>query len=304
MTEIDYLILDVFTDTQFEGNPLAVVIDPPALSAPLMQRIAAEFNLSETIFLTSSGAGRWSTRIFTPSGELPFAGHPTVGGAVALAESGLLDRTGDVAHVVFAEVAGDVPITVQFAGESVVSAQFVAPNPARPVGDPIGGTVAQAILNALGLSAADAHPDLDVGVWSAGVPFTVIPLSSVDALGRARVQLADLESAIVAPAVGEFYLLAPAGDRHWRSRMFAPMLGIAEDPATGSAACAAAGLLATIEPDGPVPWVLEQGVEMGRRSLLHLSADVSGGATTSVRLAGGAVLVGEGTLRLRAVTPE
>lgn len=300
MISVPYVVVDVFTDTQFEGNPLAVVIDPPPLSDARMARIAAEFHLSETIFLFPDGPGRWATRIFTPVHELPFAGHPTVGSGIALGLAGLVgpDSTG-AANITLAELAGDVPVVLRFDDAVVRSATCTAPRAPEHVAE-IGPAQVDRIVAALGLTSADLLPALEPGVWSAGVPFTVVPLASIDALGRARADAGGLAGLVAAGLPPEFYLLTPVGsdgDR-WRARMFAPGLGIAEDPATGAAACAVAGLLATLADDGTSDWLIEQGVEMGRRSCIELGATVRGGVAEAAHLGGGAVLVAEGVLRL------
>lgn len=298
MIQVPYLLLDVFTDRQFSGNPLAVVVDPPALDDSQMASIAREFNLSETIFLDRAGERRWNARIFTPVGELPFAGHPTVGGAVALAlsEQVPIDTGGAATSITLAEVAGDVAVEVRRTAGLVGSATFTAPRPPR-LQRSVDDTELADVFAAVGLTTDRAHPALGSGVWSAGVPFTVIPVASLDALGSCRVdgsRLATLTSAGIPTA---FYVLTGDGDR-WSARMFAPDHGIAEDPATGSAACAAAGLLATTVPDGEARWTLTQGVEMGRPSRLDLSSTVTDGVATETRLGGDAVFVGGGTLRL------
>jgi trans-2,3-dihydro-3-hydroxyanthranilate isomerase len=302
MVAVPYLLLDVFTDTQFEGNPLAVVIDPPRLSDAQLLRIAREFNLSETIFLTRDGGDRWSTRIFTPVHELAFAGHPTVGGAIALIVAGRATASAvatiDDPTVVLAQGAGNVPVAIVGDGGAAV-ATFRAPR--APVLDaPIGPDQSTRVLAALGLEANDAHTSLGPGVWNAGVPITVLPISTVEALARVQVDTGRLAELVADGLPPEFYLLAPdpEGADRWRARMFAPGIGIAEDPATGAAAVAGAGLLSTVAPDGEARWHVEQGVEMGRRSVLDLSATVRGGMAIDARLGGRAVLVGEGTLHL------
>lgn len=300
MVAVPYLLLDVFTEIQFEGNPLAVVIDPPGLSDGQLAQIAREFNLSETIFLSDAGAGRWATRIFTPVHELAFAGHPTVGAAVALALRGKAPSSSEpgTPGVVLAQGAGDVPVEIVRAGAGL-RATFQAPR--SPVLDaPIDREQAAAILGALGLETADALTALEPGVWNAGVPITVVPVASVEVLGRVSVDTSRLGAVVAGGLPPEFYLLAPDSSRseRWRARMFAPGIGIAEDPATGAAAVAAAGLLATVAVDGEAHWLIEQGVEMGRRSRLDLSATVRGGVAQTARLGGAAVLVGEGTLHL------
>lgn len=301
MVAVPYLLLDVFTDTQFEGNPLAVVVHPPDLSDGQMAGIAREFNLSETIFLTDEGDGRWATRIFTPAHELPFAGHPTVGAAIALAITGrATPGPGDAPTVVLAQGAGDVPVhVVATEPGGRLAATFRAP---RAPGLDASLTAEQGadVLAALGLAPADALTALGMGVWNAGVPITIVPIASVEALGRVRIDTTRLADLVAGGLPPEYYLLAPDSSHadRWRARMFAPGIGIPEDPATGAAAVAAAGLLSTVAVDGEATWLIEQGVEMGRRSLLELAATVRGGAASSARLGGGAVLVGEGTLRL------
>lgn len=303
MPAVPYLLLDVFTATPFEGNPLAVVVDPPPLDPATMQAIAAELNLSETVFLRPAGAGRWDTRIFTPSKELPFAGHPTVGAAVALTGAGLVDVSDGRGRLTLVEGVGDVDIEIAQAPGTGTEATCAAPVAPQAL-DRLGGDTLAAVLAALALTAADAHPELPAGGWSAGVPFVVVPLANVDALERIVVDGSALTAALAGAAACEVYAMAPTGRaEHWRARMFAPAFGIAEDPATGSAACAAAGLLATTAPDGGpegrrVEWLVEQGVEMGRRSLIRLAATVTAGTAERVELGGTAVLVGEGTLRV------
>lgn len=295
---VPYLLLDVFTDTPFEGNPLAVAIDPPALADAQMQRVAAELNLSETIFLTSTDSpDSWDARIFTPAAELPFAGHPTVGAAVALALTG---RVGS--ELTLRERAGAVAVEVSTsdADDDLGRARFVGPQPARLASE-LGADDLAATLASLGLDDADASTTLRAGVWSAGVPFTVVPLASVDALGRARPDAGRLAATTSAAVEPFLYVIAPDDDAagmRWRARMFAAGLGIAEDPATGSAACALAGLLASVVSDGPASWTITQGVEMGRRSELHLDATVTSGDAGRPGLAGDAVLVGRGQLRV------
>lgn len=302
MPRVPYLLLDVFTDRQFTGNPLAVVIDPPELDDTSMASIAREFNLSETIFLTPSGDHRWGARIFTPSSELPFAGHPTVGGAVALALSdAVIVDAGAPVHVTLCERAGDVPVDVTRTAGLVGAATFTAPRRPEAVRC-LADTELADVLDALGLDAVDSHPTLPAGVWSAGVPFTIVPVASTESLARARVDTGRLAAAVASGLPPEFYLLTetPTIDDtpSWRARMFAPGIGIAEDPATGAAACAVSGLLATTAVDGDARWTITQGVEMGRPSRLDLAATVIDGMAVETRLGGAAVLVGGGTLRL------
>jgi trans-2,3-dihydro-3-hydroxyanthranilate isomerase len=294
MRHFRYYTCDVFTARAFGGNPLAVLPDAGALDDATMQAIAREFNLSETVFVVppEDRAHTARLRIFTPGGELPFAGHPTVGTAFVLATIGATPGASDI---VFEEGVGPVPVRIdRHAGEVVGCALTAAQRPARVGRMPARGRLAPM----LGLAAADLVDGAEV--WSCGVPFGVIPLASVDAL--ARVQLRpDRWAALLADHDGrKVYPVARVDDSTWRVRMFAPSLGVAEDPATGSAAAALAGWLIEREPpaEGPRRWRVLQGVEIGRPSEIALEADVVGGAPTAVRVGGRAVMISEGTLRL------
>jgi trans-2,3-dihydro-3-hydroxyanthranilate isomerase len=293
MPRARYHLLDVFTDRPFTGNPLAVFVDPPELSTAQMQAIAGELNLSETVFVRSPGAGpAWPTRIFTPGAELPFAGHPTIGTAVLLAELG---RTTD--RVVLAEPIGDVDVAIEqrSGGRAATLCTAVPPTfadaPDRDV-----------LARALGLDPADLHRRLAAGVWSCGVPFCVVPLRDAAALARTRVDDAVWAEHLEHTDAAALFPIAPLDDdlHRWRARMYAPGLGIAEDPATGAAAAAAAGLLAGSRQlrTGPFRWVIEQGVEMGRPSELRVALDHDGAEASAVRVGGGAVVVGDGSLEL------
>jgi trans-2,3-dihydro-3-hydroxyanthranilate isomerase len=279
MGAFDYHLLDVFTATPLTGNPLAVLVDQD-VPEERMQAIARELNLSETVFVTTpdEGATAWPTRIFTPSTELPFAGHPTVGTAVLLASLGLVD--GDA--VVLAEGVGDVRVAVAEHNGAWSAELTTATLPQRVEALDRGKAAA-----ALGLTVEQLHPDFTAAVWDCGVPYAIIGVRDVETLGRTR-GVAVLDESV--------YAVTPAGDR-WRARMFATSFGIAEDPATGSACAAFAGFVAEAVPDRN-EFVVDQGVEMGRPSELRLSFDRGdNGTLTAVRVGGNAVVVGKGTLR-------
>lgn len=277
---------DVFTDRPYTGNPLAVVLDPPALDAASMQRIAAEMNLSETVFLRPRGDG-WEARIFTPIVELPFAGHPTIGAAIALADEGLVAR-----EVVLHEGVGPVVVELEQGVGTLTT-----PGPPSPVdvADP-GDVVA-----VLGLTLAELHPELGVRGWSAGVPFTMLAVRDPDRLAGVSVDVAAWHDVLAHSGAPDLYVLAPLdgtrGDR-WRARMFGPSLGMVEDPATGSAAAASAGFLAGVVGEHRLAegWTIEQGVEMGRPSEIRVDPVRRSGELVAVRVGGRAVRVGEGTL--------
>lgn len=278
-------MLDVFTREPLAGNPLAVFVDQDISDAVLMQRIARELNLSETVFVSSGAEGGWPTRIFTPSTELPFAGHPTVGTAVLLASLGLASR-----EVVLAEGVGDVRVALRRGSDGIWTGELTtATLPVRVEVLPRDTGAA-----AIGVSSDDLHPDLEPAVWDCGVAFAIVGVRDVETLGRTR------GVGVIDPFV---FVVSPSGaalDATWRARMFATSGGIAEDPATGSAAAAFAGFVAEIDAvRDRNDFAITQGVEMGRSSELRVSFDRGNdGAPTAVRVAGEAVVVGGGTLRL------
>jgi trans-2,3-dihydro-3-hydroxyanthranilate isomerase len=296
VSRLDYHLLDVFTGEAFAGNPLAVFVDPAAaLGDVAMQRIANELNLSETVFLTTSEEG-WITRIFTPKNELPFAGHPTIGSAVLLAELGLAgDLGGGSVEVVLHERVGDVRVDVEAdEGRPGTAWLTTAMAPAR-----LASAAPDALAAALGLAGDDLHPDLPPGAWSCGVPFTVVPVRGLEDLGRVRLDAAAWDAGVASSAAPDLLVVTPVDDdrRVWRARVFGPVAGVPEDPGTGSAAAAFAGyLVAQAEVDPGDGWTVHQGVEMGRHSVLRIRAEAADGAAVSVQVGGRAVVVGGGWL--------
>jgi trans-2,3-dihydro-3-hydroxyanthranilate isomerase len=290
---IRFHTLDVFTETPFAGNPLAVVLGADGLSTAQMQIIAREFNLSETIFVMAprDPAHTARVRIFFPTAEIPFAGHPTIGCAILLAEEA---HQGDFGTTItLEEEAGLVPVSVARKGDRI-SAELTAP--VLPY--PAGGTPDVALLAAaLDLAPSDIGPH-SPGVHEGGPRFLYAPLRSLDALARARVVEPHWSRLIAAHGVDSAYLYAPGEGCDYRARMFSPTAGIPEDPATGSAsAILAAQLLANgAVPDGTTHLTLHQGVEMGRPSTLGLTIEAAGSALTRVRIAGSAVRIGDGRL--------
>ena len=292
---IAFHTLDVFTETPFAGNPLAVVLEAGALSPAQMQTIAGEFNLSETIFVMGprDPAHTARVRIFFPTAEIPFAGHPTIGCAILLAEQ---THQGDFATTItLEEEAGLVPVSVT-RQDGRIMAELTAP--VLPY--PAGGTPDPALLAAaLDLAPEDLGPHMP-GTHEGGPRFLYAPVASLAALARARVVEPHWSRLIAAHGVDSAYLYTKGEDCDFRARMFSPTAGIPEDPATGSAsAILAAQLLANgAVKDGTTILTLHQGVEMGRPSILRLTIEAAGGALTAVRIAGSAVRIGEGRLRL------
>jgi len=294
---------DVFTERIFGGNPLAVFPEAQGLSAAQMQRIAGELNLSETAFVTPAGdlTHTRRVRIFTPRIELPFAGHPTIGTAYVLAAIGQAALGDEGTQMTLEENVGLVRVDVQARDGLPVSARLWAAQ--LPVfGPPTPGRAELARLLSLEVEALAAGP-LDPQAVSCGVPFTFIPLRDREALGRARLDLGawkQLLSDFWAPHVYCLALDPELEGSDLRVRMFAPAMGIEEDPATGAAATALAGYLGrrAAQPDGTLRWVVEQGFEMGRPSLLEVEADKRDGEITAVRVGGKCVIVSQGVMEV------
>lgn len=297
-------VLDVFTTTPFAGNPLAVVLDAGGLDDAAMLAITREFNLSETVFVLPAldPVNSASIRIFTPGGELPFAGHPTVGTAALLADlhAGEHLKTGVI--IALEEKIGLVQVEVSRSPRRGLRAVFDLPR--LPEALPIA-LEAGLVARALGIDPLDlgfgAH---GLSVWSAGVPFAMVPVRDRAVLARAGVaDGATWRAAFGATGKGAAYVYCcdPEGEgHHIRARMFSPMMGIAEDPATGSAAAAFAGVAATVErpEDGVHQLIIEQGFEMGRPSLLALDLEIRGGILLRAALGGSAVRISEGVLHV------
>ncbi|WP_339737681.1 PhzF family phenazine biosynthesis protein [uncultured Maricaulis sp.] len=297
-----YLILDVFTDQAFSGNPLAVVFEADDLDEVAMQVIAAEFNLSETVFITEPKGQEadYGLRIFTPKTELPFAGHPTVGAAVALAlQAG--GEPGKRRRYVLEETVGDVTTDARYASPVQGSARFFAPRLPEHLGEL---PELEAIVEALGLKAGDyLQTPVQGGIWSAGVPYAIVPVRFAESMADIRLNTVAFDEAFGGGAepVAAFVVAKASSTEHttdWRARMFAPNLGLMEDPATGSAAAAFAGLLAEQGGlgDGDHSVSIYQGLEMGRPSHIRMLLRIEGGKLTELMIGGEAVKVAEGVL--------
>jgi trans-2,3-dihydro-3-hydroxyanthranilate isomerase len=292
--------LDVFTDRRFAGNPLAVVHDGAGLDTAAMQRIAREFNLSETVFVLPAAdtANTAAMRIFTPGGELPFAGHPTIGTAVILAATRAPELMRGGLTIALEQAIGLVRVEVHQRAGAAARGIFALPRlPRRLEGEP----AAQSVAGALGLQPGDIGlPGHSVTRFAVGSPFTLVPVTSLDAIGRARSQAGPAFDAVFGsedhPAVYLYTRETVHARNHWHARMFAPSMGLVEDPATGSAAACFAGVLAAFEhyADGTTQVVIEQGYEMGRPSEIVLDMDVAAGELTGARIGGAAVVVQEG----------
>jgi len=302
MRRLHYQRVDVFTDRAFGGNPLAVFTNGRGLAAETMQAIAKEFNLSETTFVMPAEDPRcdWRVRIYTPGQELPMAGHPTIGTSFVLAREHLMRRDGAETTVTLEEGVGPVPVRVRFEGGEPVFAEMTQPLPT--FGPRL--TDARAAAAMLSLEAEDLETDLPLEVVSCGVPFLFVPLRTLSAARRARPRAELLERAAVdgvPPEVFVFTREVERAESTVHSRMFAPGLGITEDPATGGASgplgcyLVRHGLVAC---DPAAEIVSEQGLEMGRPSFIRIRIEREGADISAVRVGGQCHFMGEGFIEI------
>jgi trans-2,3-dihydro-3-hydroxyanthranilate isomerase len=302
--KLKFHTLDVFTTQKFCGNPLAVVLGADRLSTEQMQTIAKEFNLSETTFVMDpeNPDHTAKVRIFYPGGEMPFAGHPTLGTAALLAEMKHKPGCSFETKITLELPAGLTPVTITRIADRIHGV-FTAPVVPQHIEGPMPDVAD--VAAALDLSSDDIGFDGHGLANIIGGPrFFYIPVKSMAALARAKV-CEPMWTNMLAPMghmhAGYLYTRGEAAmNTHFRSRMFDPGGGIAEDPATGSATALLAAQLLTAEKlgDGSHRWNLEQGYEMGRPSDLRLEADVTSGKLNAVRVGGSAVRMMEGEIEL------
>jgi len=293
--------VDVFTDAKFGGNPLAVVLDGQELTSSQMQSVAAEFNLSETTFVrpAKDSAHTAEVRIFTPRAELPFAGHPNVGTAFVLAREGRSygGAVGD--RLVFEEAAGLVRVDLVSDGVSFVGARVAAPQPFTRHENVSPDVVAAACSIAPGDVELAHHSPC---IASCGAPLVLAELKDQTSLAAARPNSEVFVKHLGADRVVGIFLYVPSKEENHdiRARMFAPLHGIPEDPASGAVNLTLVGLLAGLRPDPDVTLRLRiaQGVEMGRPSLLEATAEKRNGRITGMWIAGRCVPMMNGTLDL------
>jgi trans-2,3-dihydro-3-hydroxyanthranilate isomerase len=291
---------DVFTDTLFGGNQLGVLPDARGLSTEQMHAITREFNYSESTFVFPPENPKHARRIriFTPGGEVPFAGHPTVGTAHVLAAIGEIVLTGAETRIVLEENVGPVPVVIrardgkpEFVQLSVAKLpEFTEPPVSR---DQLASLLS---LDTRDLLDGDYAPQ----TVSCGLPFLMVPLRDRKAVARSRLRLEPWEQSLQGTPSEMVMVFAADPERPGsdiRARMYGPAVSVPEDPATGSACACLAGYLAARTPrDGTLRWVVEQGFEMGRPSILETEADKQNGAITAVRVGGKTVLVSKGQL--------
>jgi trans-2,3-dihydro-3-hydroxyanthranilate isomerase len=296
-----YHILDVFTDSRFTGNPLAVVLDADPVPEAFLQRIAREFNLSETIFVYKPAQPAHSARvrIFTPAAELAFAGHPTIGCAILLAELRSPAAGSGDAIIVLEEGIGVVRVGVRLRRGAASFAEFDAPLKPAEAGP---AAASDRLAAAIGLISAEiGFENHRPTLFGAGNTFAFVPVASLDAIAKAR-PLSPYWEAAMGRETGAFLYCRQAAHTTsaFHARMFAPHQGVPEDPATGSAAAAFAGVIHRFDalPDGLHKRVIEQGFEMGRESLITVSLEIAGGKLEVARVGGHAVRVAEGTIEI------
>ena len=309
---------DVFTDKIFSGNPLAVLPDAQGLNGTQMQMIAKEFNLSETVFVLPAERPEhdYRLRIFTPCKELPFAGHPTIGTACVLAAKE--PTCANKRNMIFEAGVGAIPITLRMQQPSYQcnptharnaddvsnrhprwSAKCTVPQLPQPSPSATPLITRYEMAKVIGLSEADIVSE--PAAWSCGVPFQCVQLRDPTTLARVQLQLNQWRALLMNAWAPQIYIFAIAEeDSDIRARMFAPSMGITEDPATGAAAAALVRSLLKIQrvPDGICQWRIQQGVEMGRPSLIEIEARVQAGQVVEIRIGGGAVIVSSGKIQV------
>lgn len=299
--QIPFVTVDVFTDRKFGGNPLAVIPDGRALTGPQMQAIAGEFNLAETTFVLppQDPAHTAEVRIFTPRAELPFAGHPNIGTAYVLAVEANRAGSALAEPLVFEEKAGLVGLDLIKDGHSTSGARLAPPQSLNRGDDLDAEIIAAACsLAPTDIETANHRPC----IASCGIPLAFVELKTRAALATARPRAEVFTKHL--PAERITGILLYVHDRRdgfdLQVRMFAPLYGIAEDPATGSGNVALAGLLASLrsEPDLSLALRIGQGIDMGRPSLLEASAEKRGGKIIGMSIGGRCVPMMRGVLEV------
>ena len=293
--KVRFYTCDVFTDTRFGGNPLAVIPDATGLTTEQMQLIAREFNYSESTFVLPSEKGfTKQVRIFTTQEEYPFAGHPNIGTAFTLATTGILGEFGKSIEIVFDEKAGPVPITIRKESNKPIWSELKAPESLS-----LGNTVpVELIAKLLSLPeeaiVTETHLPQDASV---GLPFIMVELRDRAALEQIKINTQLLDPLQEAGSRLSFHLYTNSHDEYdIRARMFSLEGELVEDPATGSANCALAAMLTHFkaEKSGAFKWRIAQGFEMGRPSILDARTQKDDGEVTAVYIAGQCVMISEG----------
>jgi trans-2,3-dihydro-3-hydroxyanthranilate isomerase len=305
--DLQFHTADVFTDKLYGGNPLGVIPDARGLTDAQMLSITREFNYSETTFVLppSDPTNTRQLRLFTPARELPFAGHPTVGTAFVLAATQQIPLSGDETEIIFEEGVGPVPVTIRSKGGIPFFTQLTAAKlPEIGAAPPTVSRLAEV----LSLPESDLVSDdaIEPEAISCGIPFLFIPVKEPATLARIAVNRQLWEAALKGYWAPEMFVFSTDDwsgifeGGHIYARMFAPGLGIGEDPATGSACAALAGFLGfrSEQRTGKLRWTVDQGVEMGRPSRLDVEVDLEKGQVRAIRVGGSSVLVSSGVLHI------
>lgn len=301
MMRVPFRTVDVFTAIRFSGNPLAVVLEAGALSTSQMQAIAREFNYSETAFVRPAQDAKHTAevRIFTPTIEVPFAGHPNVGTAFVLAS---LPEHGDKEDLVFEERAGLVPVRLIRDGSEVVQTQLTAPQQLSTATQ----YDAHAVADCLGLSIADISTNVHTPlIASVGLPFLIAEIATRNALSRARPRADEFARHLPRDGADAIYIYTrdveprDGTDIDYSARMFAPSDGLPEDPATGSATGAAMALISRVAAKANKVRRIRvaQGIDMGRACLLEVEIATAHDLQQTVRVGGACVEVMGGFIK-------
>ncbi len=286
---LDFVLADVFSSRISGGNQLAVFPNAPDLSEAAMAAIARELKLNETVFVTGRERGGIRARIFSPHGELPFAGHPVIGTACLLGlDDAALRRAGELTLRV---PAGDIPVRLS---ERDTGLHAMLQCPKQPERLETSAT-ARNVAAMLGLTTRDLDSARPAAGYSGGIPFFCVPLADRQALRRAQLDREKWARTLSNTNAPHIYLFAIEEGEIF-ARMFAPAVGIEEDPATGAAAVALAGLLAKGAPDGRYGFRIHQGEEIGRPSIIDLEFDAWCDSAVRVWVGGTSVVFGQGSL--------
>ncbi|ENN87332.1 phenazine biosynthesis protein [Rhizobium freirei PRF 81] len=305
MNTVAYVTVDVFTSERFVGNPLAVIPDARGLSSDAMQKIATEFNYSETTFVLPPENPDHSARvrIFTPTAEIPFAGHPNVGTAFALGQQREIFGKPVTDRLTFEEEAGLVEVTLLRKGGDITGASIRAPG-SLTIGEAVADELIARCVQIDPLSICrTSHAPIFASV---GLPFAFAELDSLETLGKAWPNAAIFAEAAARHEEDKtgfslfLYVRSTEDPWHIRARMFAPLDNVTEDPATGSASAALGAYLTSLLPaqDAEVKIAIEQGVEMGRRSVIGVEVRKTAGVVNEVLLSGSSVHVMRGEILL------
>ncbi|WP_257351532.1 PhzF family phenazine biosynthesis protein [Pseudalkalibacillus decolorationis] len=305
MNTLNYSLLDVFTKTPFGGNQLAVFQPNKVLPTETMQKIARELNLSESVFIYPADDSNHEKRlrIFTPHVELPMAGHPTIGAAYLLADQGIVETKEGENEWIFEEGVGDVPVTVHKENSEITKVEMQQPTPL--FGDQFSNI--EAVTELLSLSINELDTSLPIQTVSSGVPFLYIPIRSLSAIQNIHFRADIWEKYFSGNPNTKHIFTFTTETEHQEStvhsRMFAPAMGISEDPATGAASGPLGAYLVengVVSPNDNDSYLIksEQGLELGRPSYIDISIRKDGNGFKKVKIGGNSVIIGSGQLNL------